>query len=305
MRTTSSTTSTTSPPQTSSPSSYPRNKYSIPNVQLSFNDGTSHSGDLLFNICGVRNNPPACPSNVNSVGYFTYDKNKCVALSKATGDFQTQWTYEAFNKNDKKEDGIKIRGKNTDESTQFDVEFAFKCDSTITDSPSLAASQISDKTLVITITHTKSCGFEFLGPFSFMVHYKWGLVFVGLIFGVSLAFMGIRIFKYSLAAIGFLLGFCVPYLFIGLAWKDVGDDNKIYFIVGVSLLLACITAYFVYSMRNLGLFIAGCFLGVVIGMEVYVAGLYKLEKESSSVILYVLVVVLGLGIGGLAIYIRQ
>jgi hypothetical protein len=71
---------------------------------------------------------------------------------------------------------------------------------------------------------------------------------------------------------------------ISLAWKDVDNGNKGYFIFAVSLLLGSVVAYFVYSMRNLGLFIAGCWLGAVIGLEVYLLGLYKLEKSESSVI---------------------
>ena len=92
---------------------------------------------------------------------------------------------------------------------------------------------------------------------------------------------------------------------ISLAWKDIEDSNKVYFIFGVSLLLGGITSYFVYTMRNLGLFIAGCFLGVVAGMETYVLGIYKLEKEGSSLLLYLTIVFLALALGGLAIYLRK
>jgi len=97
----------------------------------------------------------------------------------------------------------------------------------------------------------------------------------------------------------------VPFVIVTLAWSDIEDSNKVYFIFGVSVLLGCIAAYFVYSMRNLGLFIAGCFLGVVAGMEAYVLGIYKFEKAGSSLLLYLTITILALLIGGLAIYLRK
>jgi hypothetical protein len=72
-------------------------------------------------------------------------------------------------------------------------------------------------------------------------------------------------------------------MLVSLAWKDVDESNKTWFIFGVSFVLGCVCSYFVYSMRNLGLFIAGSCLGTVIGMEVYLLGLYKFEKSDSSV----------------------
>ena len=80
-----------------------------------------------------------------------------------------------------------------------------------------------------------------------------------------------------------LFSFAVPFILVSLAWKDVDESNKTWFIFGVSFVLGCVSSYFVYSMRNLGLFIAGSCLGTVIGMEVYLLGLYKFEKSDSSV----------------------
>ena len=97
----------------------------------------------------------------------------------------------------------------------------------------------------------------------------------------------------------------MPFVIITLAWRDIEDSNKVYFIFGASVLLGCITSYFVYTMRNMGLFIAGCFLGVVAGMEAYVQGIYRLEKEGSSLLLYLTIIILALAIGGLAIYLRK
>ena len=157
----------------------------------------------------------------------------------------------------------------------------------------------------MTIKHKKSCGMEFLGPLSFLGHLRWPLLFLGIIVGASLCFYGIRIFKYSLAILGFLVGFIIPYVIVSLAWKDVENDSKVYFIVGVSLVLACLCSYFVYTLRNVGLFIAGCFLGIVIGLEIYVLGVYKLEKQGSQLILYLTIIVMSAIIGTLAIFIRK
>lgn len=75
------------------------------------------------------------------------------------------------------------------------------------DQPSISATQLAlNSNLVITITHSKACGFEILGPFGFMTHYKIGIIFVGLVLGVALAFFGFRVFKYSLALLGFMVG---------------------------------------------------------------------------------------------------
>lgn len=76
----------------------------------------------------------------------------------------------------------------------------------------------------------------------------------------------------------------VPFMLISLAWKDVDDNNKSWIIFAISFVLGCVCSYFVYTMRNLGLFMAGCWLGAVIGMEIYLTGLYKLEKSDSSVV---------------------
>lgn len=182
------------------------NKYSIKGVSVTFSDGSTKTGDLLFNICDVRNNPPTCPAGTNSVGYFTY-AGGCAALSRNSGGTLTEWSYEAFNKNKKEEDGIKIVSNNQDSTTPFNVTFAFKCDDSVKEQPTLSASQLAENNnLVITVTHSKACGFEILGPFNFMTHYKIGIIFVGLVLGVCLAFFGFRVFKYSLALLGFMVG---------------------------------------------------------------------------------------------------
>jgi len=175
-------------------------------VTVTFNDGSTKTGDLLFNICGMRNNPPSCPPGTNSVGYFTY-LGGCAALSRNSGGVATKWSYEAFNKEKKEEDGIRIISDNQDTTTPFNVTFAFKCDTSVKDQPSVSATQLAlNNNLVITITHSKACGFEILGPFAFMAHYMIGIIFVGLVVGVALAFFGFRVFKYSLALLGFMVG---------------------------------------------------------------------------------------------------
>lgn len=78
----------------------------------------------------------------------------------------------------------------------------------------------------------------------------------------------------------------MPFVLVSLAWKDVDNESKGYFILAVSIVLGAVCCYFVYTMRNLGLFIAGCWLGAVIGLEVYLLGLYKAEKTDSSVVSY-------------------
>jgi hypothetical protein len=139
------------------------------------------------------------------VGYLTYN-SKCYALSKAKNDQTTAWTYEAFNPDNKDEDGIKVIGKNSDPQAPYDIVFAFKCDNTVTDDPTFEYSQPATDRLMLTIKHKKSCGLDFIGPLNFMTHYKWGVIFAGVLLGSCLCFMGIRIFKYSLAIIGFLVG---------------------------------------------------------------------------------------------------
>ena len=168
--------------------------------------GGTTNADFLFNICGVRNSPNGCPSDYNSVGYLMYDGN-CFALSKSKGDNPTQWSYDAFNPGNKDEDGIRVIGKNTDIRAAYDITFAFQCDSTIKDDPSFHVSQPGTASLMITVKHAKSCGLDFIGPFNFLAHYKWGIIFIGVVMGFALCFMGIRIFKYSLAILGFLVGY--------------------------------------------------------------------------------------------------
>lgn len=183
-----------------------RSKYKLIDQKITPKEGGGTvTAEFVFNICGVRAPPAGCPADYNSVGYLKYD-SQCVALSKGKGEQTTQWSYDAFNPENKEEDGIKVIGKNSDAQAPYDVVFAFKCDDTVDGDPSFDIAQPSADRLMVTVRHKKSCGLDFIGPFNFMTHYKWGIIFVGIVVGACMCFLGIRIFKYSLAILGFLVG---------------------------------------------------------------------------------------------------
>jgi hypothetical protein len=267
------------------------------------------TANILFNVCGTRDKTQefsGCNNGQNSVGFISY-LGSCYSLSRNAGNQNTVWSQSPINKNDKNEDGVIFYADNsqTQGSAIYNVSFIFKCDTSISSAPSISASQDGQtKDIILTIAHENACGVGF-GPFSDFQNWKWPLIVVGFLFGIVMCFMGFRAFKYCLAFIGFVVGFIVPFVLLSIAWKDVDHSNKIYFILAVSFLLACMAAYFVYMMRDVGFFAAGTFLGIVLSLQLYILFIYRWEKEGSSVLLYVTCGVLGLIGGILAVTIKK
>jgi hypothetical protein len=75
----------------------------------------------------------------------------------------------------------------------------------------------------------------------------------------------------------------IPFIFLNLLWSGFESSSKVWIILSVCLVIACVVSYFVYTMRNIAVFIGGCFLGTIVGLQIYLLGIYKLEKEGSSV----------------------
>jgi hypothetical protein len=169
--------------------------------------GDAVDAELLFNVCGIRTSPIGCPDDLYSVGYIKYD-GKCYALSQNKGNFITEWSYDAFNPINKDEDGLKVTGKNqgSQGNIPFDITFAFKCDDKVDGDPAFSISQPDTNRISILVNHKKACGLDFFGPFGALVHYKYALLFVGIVLGVCMCFFGFRIFNISLAILGFCVG---------------------------------------------------------------------------------------------------
>lgn len=183
-------------------------KYTIQNVQITTPNEGSTEASLIFNICGVKTDVNGCDGSLNAIGFVQVPGKSCYALSRNTGSTVTSWTYAAFDPTTRSNDGITISGSNSDaSSTPFNVSLQLKCDSTVTGDPTLSASYSStNNVLSILAVHKDACGVEFLGPFSFLTNYKWPILFIGLVLGCTLCFFGFRVFKYSLAILGFLIG---------------------------------------------------------------------------------------------------
>ena len=71
---------------------------------------------------------------------------------------------------------------------------------------------------------------------------------------------------------------------MNLLWSGFESSSKVWIIEAVSFVIGCVVSYFVYTMRNIAVFIGGCFLGTIVGLQIYLIGVYKWEKEGSSVI---------------------
>lgn len=188
-------------------------KYTIQSLQIKTPNEGNTQANIIFNICGTKTNTGIanCDGSVSPMGFVQVDGGSCYPLSKNTGDQVTSWAYSALDSANSSNDGIIITGTNSDTATApFNVALQLKCDSGVTGDPTLSAVYVTSSNLVqISVTHKDACGVEFLGPFSFLTNYKWPILFIGLVLGCTLCFFGFRVFKYSLAILGFLIGYAL------------------------------------------------------------------------------------------------
>jgi hypothetical protein len=162
-------------------------------------------GTLAFNLCGTKEPPVGCPTGTNSVGFFL-TATDCYPLSINTGDKPTQWSYLPYNTNDPNNDGIRYHGANTDPSTPFNVEFTVVCNANVEVSNlTFVVSQLATGVIIQTEAST-GCGFQLFGAFGNLQNLKWVFIAFLVIVGAAFCLFGLRVFKYTLATVGFIIG---------------------------------------------------------------------------------------------------
>jgi len=206
--------------------------------------------------------------------------------------------------------GLIITGTNVGRnSIPYNLVMTLTCDK------EMATGEIKDRTATydtktatyhINWTSKSNCGFDL---FSFWNKLGWGQYIVEgvLVLGCFvMCFWGFKLYKPSLAIIGFLIGGLATYIFLNLfSTPDAENHWYMWVVLGVSVLLGIVMAVLLVVVEKLSLFGAGAFLGYVGGAELYNLVIFRLDGMGTPVWFYVSVVVLAIVGGLLALWLHD
>lgn len=96
------------------------------------------------------------------------------------------------------------------------------------------------------------------------------------------------------------------YAFFQLAWAKMDPKIKFYVVIGFSIALGIIAAYFMYTNEKSAFVISGIILGCILGTIIYTsAGLYKFETNGENLILWLTMVGTGILSGTISYFLHE
>lgn len=235
----------------------------------------SYNGSIILNLCGFRNPPLGCPINITSIGYFVSDdKTSCYPLSDSNA---TKWEYYALNVTNKSANGFTINGSNTTADTlAINTSLVFKCDDKVNGEPQFSHFQPNSTTFSVVITHKYGCGITHGGPLRFLDDYAWPLMPVALLLGGWMLLLGAKHIRFLAMLAAFFVGVVIGIGAASVAFKKESMANDIGLATAILLggVLATVTFFFRVVSRS----ICAVVIGVVLGMQNYSLGLYRMES---------------------------
>lgn len=290
------------------------NKYSLQGTIKINGKDTKVTG--LMNCCGYKTPPTGCPTDVKSVGYIQYIQNakaSCFALSDSSDKGETKWYLSTANPLEKKltSNGVSFIGI-SDKSSEvpFNTTLEYFCDE---DSPnpvfSLTGPHSTNNSLIIKIKTAKACGVFHDGPVPFLTSGRWLIFPFGLILGVYLLLFSSLKIRIALGLMGFAgAAFGGAATVYGI-WppKDDGGigSSETLAAVGTAVLLGGLLAALIMFNKTVGRGICGFTFGMVLALEFYMYGVYRIEYNGVCVFLYCMLGGMGLLGTGLGLYFKE
>jgi len=135
----------------------------------------------------------------------------------------------------------------------------------------------------------------------FITDHKVLFFIIGILIGTIEAILGLRLFIPTLFVFGFVTGFFITmFTFFGqFITPESKESTKWILMVFAAIVGACI-GYATVKMSKLGIFCIGAWFGIVIGLLLYNAFIYKIDN-SSMIVFMITLIVFGLGFGVIAI----
>jgi hypothetical protein len=204
-------------------------------------------------------------------------------------------------------DGITLTGTNLNKTAlTFNVDITMNCNSKNTGITDLSAKwDAGTQSYKISFTHQNACGYDLFGWWNKIGDYKYAVGSIAAILCAAMAIFGWKLFRPSLALIGFISGVLLTYIVLNMFWDNYDDSNRVWIFVGVGVVVGLILALTLFYCLKLAVFGCGGFLGVTIGFELYEMVIYKLEGGQNNVWLYVTVIGLGVICALLALWLEK
>lgn len=205
-------------------------------------------------------------------------------------------------------DGITLTGTNLTKtlSLPYNISITMNCAPKNTGITNLAALyKGSTKTYEISFTHQNACGYDLFGWWNKIGDYKYAVGGIAAVLCAAMAIFGWKLFKPSLALIGFISGVLLTYIVLNMFWDNYDDSNRVWIFIGIGVVVGLVFALTLFYCLKLAVFGCGGFLGVTIGFELYEMVIYKLEGGQNNVWLYVTVIGLGVVCALLALWLEQ
>lgn len=192
-------------------------------------------------------------------------------------------------------DGIKLTGTSIGNSgLTYNVDISMNCAQSNTGISNLKATYDSATTKYnISFDHQNACGYDLFGWWNKIGDWKYVIGGVAAFICTAMAIFGWKLFKPSVALIGFIGGVLVTYIFLNMFWDSYDSDSRLWTFIGIAVVVGVILALVLFYCFKVAVFGSGAFLGITLGFELYELVIYKLEGGQNNVWLYVTVIGMG------------
>jgi len=192
-------------------------------------------------------------------------------------------------------DGIKLTGTNIAKTPlTYNVDISMNCAPKNKGITNLTATYETGTTeYKISFDHQYACGYDLFSWWNKIGGWKYVIGAVAAIICTAMAIFGWKLFKPSVALIGFISGALLSYIFLNMFWDNYDTDSRVWTLVGISVVVGIILALLLFYCLKVAVFGCGGFLGVILGFELYELVIYKLEGGQNNVWLYVTVIGMG------------
>jgi len=133
-------------------------------------------------------------------------------------------------------DGLLINADNTEvASITWNLKLSLKCDAEATEVKDLDLEvNESQKLFHITLAHKDACGYDVINFLDGLGWFQYVVEITLICAGLFICLLGLKMWKPSIAIIGFLAGACASFVFINLIWTSFDNGWKIWLMLGIS-----------------------------------------------------------------------
>lgn len=140
---------------------------------------------------------------------------------------------------------------------------------------------------LISGTSKHACPFYDADPiFEWLEGFEWIYVVLAVTIGLVECFFGSKLYKLTLFLLGFFFATIIVALILFSTWHDTKSNLRNWSILIFSMLCGVAFGMLLASLSNLGLMVAGGFLGGTVGTLFFLILFYKIESNPASAFFY-------------------